>query len=225
MATNNTQSLARQRNSLPMQTLKNNVPIFLQATNASPEISYHMLADLSKRMNMPFYGIAKNTVGIPLQSNRMRSNEVIKAYCRLFIDYYVKTKNIDFLENLINALYQQQQQHLRRLSMRTAKQKQKRDNIIKQGAKGVWEHPIPVSYSAKVLVDYIIKNQLKDAEDYIDFVWNKTYQVFLEKKYDLLLNQCSLQYDMPSGWDWKNPNCNDPFARYIAAGIPQSAYL
>ena len=86
---------------------------------------------------------------------------------------------------------------------------------------GVWEHPIPLKYTREILVDYIVKDKFFEIENYIDFIANKTHQVFLSEKYNNQLNVIGLKDTMPQWWSWKT---DDVFQRYIEAGIPPSEY-
>ncbi len=90
--------------------------------------------------------------------------------------------------------------------------------------KDVWEHPIPVKYSKDILVSYIKNGNRSKINNYIAFVWDNTYQVFLEEKWDNELKKHGLQEKMPKGWCWDAPGTN-VFQRYVDAGIPEKEYL
>ncbi len=213
-------SLKRQEKRLgaEMQMFKQQILAFLQDTNADSNIQYHMVKDLAKMTSMPFYGDSNRGT-----RNKMPSNDVVKAYSRLLVCYFKMTEDLEFVEKLLSWLSRQQQQHLRRLSRLPAAQKSKRAVAIKAGQCGVYEHPIPVNYTKKLLLKYIEEGDQKSIDGYIDFIYNHTYQVFLESTWD---NQVNLLYKdtMPDAWNWMDPENNNVFARYISASIPTWVY-
>ena len=203
-----------------MQAFKNKILMFLSITNASDAIVYHMIQDLSRMTSMPFYGETRN-YGI---KNKMCSNIVIKSYCELFVYYYQKTHDIDFIKEIIKWLSRQQNQHFRKLSKIHPQQKAKKKVLESMGQSGVFEHPIPVSYSKSVLIQYIQTEDLGRINKYIDFIWENTYQVFLETTLDQTVN-ATYSDTMPANWNWEDTSNNYPFQRYVSVGIPSSEYL
>ena len=111
-----------------MQQFRQKVLIFLDSTNASSEIQYHLTRDLAKRMNLPFFK-SKEKRGI---RNRMKSNDIVKEYCKLCVKYYKENpNNIGFIEKLLQQLSEQQKQHMRKLSPCPPKQEAKKAKIKK----------------------------------------------------------------------------------------------
>ena len=219
MSTKITKKLDEQRNSPEMKKFKEKVNILLEL--ASPEIEYHIVRDLAKKINLPFY---KDTFGRG-NRNTMTSDAIVKAYCKLCIDYYKKYRDGNFIEDFFMHLSEQQNQHLRKLSKRLSEPQKRRKDALKQGLKGVWEHPIPLKYSRSLLTDYIKSGQYAKVDAYITFIWENTYQVFLIEKWDNKLRTLGLRETMPSGWNWEDNLNNNVFQRYIDAGIPESEYL
>ncbi len=203
-----------------MQMFKRKVNEFLGISNV-PEIEYYLIRDLAKKINLPFY---KETSGRG-KRKKMNSDEIVKGYCELCSRYYKIYPDNDFIEKLFQHLSEQQNQHLRRLSKRTERQKRKSATMKQISKKNVWEHPIPVKYSRDILVGYIKSGNQVKINAYIDFIWKNTYQVFLEEKWDKELEKCGLREKMPAGWDWEDPLNNNVFQRYVEAGIPAKEYL
>ena len=219
MATQITQKLKEQKLSPKMKEFKTKVNILLNS--AEPEIQYHIVQDLAKKMNLPFY---KDTRGWGIRQ-KMTSDRVVKAYCRLCIDHLKKNNDEDFIKEFLMHLSEQQNQHLRKLSRRTTAQKKKKDAIKTQNEKGVWEHPIPLVYTRNILFDYIKNGCYSKIDLYIDFIFQNTYQVFLTEQWDNKLSELGLRDNMPKGWNWEEASRNNVFQRYIEAEIPQSEYL
>ena len=207
-----------QRESEEMQAFKRQILAFLDSTEASPDIRYHIIKDLAKMTNMPFY--KDSHYG---RRNRMAPDQAAKNYCALFSRYYADTQDVAFIEKMFSWLTRQQQQQFRKLSRLPATQKAKRADAIKRGATGVYEHPIPVNYTKKLLISYIVADEQPLIHGYIDFVYGNTYQVFLESYLNAKVNR--LFHDtMPPDWDWTDPQRNHVFARYVAAEIPCESY-
>ena len=217
MATNVTRRLEQQRNSLEMQSFKEKVNALLTFANA-PEIEYHIVKDLSRKINLPFY---KDTAGRGTQT-KMSTDAIVKGYCKICSDYYKKYKDDKFIEDLFKHLSEQQNQYFRKLSRRTKEQNHKKSTKNKYG---VWEHPIPLKYSRDILIGYIKSDDQIKINAYIDFLWTNTYQVFLGKEWDNKLRTCALTDTMPAGWNWEEPSNNNVFQRYIVAEIPEEEYM
>ena len=74
------------------------------------------------------------------------------------------------------------------------------------------------------MIDCIKTGNIIEIESYISFLTENTYQVFLVEEYNNILNARGLKDKMPLDWNWKDPNNNNVFQRYIDAGIPRSEY-
>jgi hypothetical protein len=208
------------RNSSEMQLFKQRIFSFFEETDAPEEIRYHLVKDLAKMTSMPFYGDSQYG-----KRTRMPSNKVIKMYGKLLIQYCeIESENIVFVEELLKWLTKQQNQHMRRLSRVPKSQKQRRKEAKAAGIDGVYEHPIPVNYTKTLILNYIKTKNLEELENYVDFIYSNTYQVFLESKWDTQVNR--LYHDtMPNNWHWKDESKNNIFQRYIDAQIPPEEYL
>ena len=202
-----TKRLEKKRNSPEVKKFKHEIDSFLNQTGASIEIAYKLKCDLSKKIDMPFYGEPKNRVYCTLTAD-----EIAKEYIRLLIIF----DQPDFTRKLITALRMQQQQTFRKIHRIPQKQIQ-RKALLKEG---VFEHPVPSKYSTNLLISYINNRDLSSATDYIDFMHDKVPQVFLTKEQDNVVN-LHFKDEMPLNWDWKK---DSPFARYIAAGLDSDIY-
>ena len=210
--------LTQIRNSPKMQQFLCDVLLFLDSTNASQDIRYHLTRDLAKRMDLPFYE-SPYKCG---KRNRMGADQIVKEYCGLCVTYCNQDpNNIGFIKELLQLLSVQQNQHMRKLSPRTSNQKNKRAKMKNLKKTDVWEHPIPLKYTRKILVDYIVAGNIIEIENYIKFLTKNTYQVFLVEEWNRQLNAIGLKDTMPQGWSWKTGNV---FQRYVEAGIPPSEY-
>ena len=58
-----TTGLEQKRKSRPVQEFKRRVLVFLKETNPPQWMRYKILCDLSKKIDMPFYGEPKHRVG------------------------------------------------------------------------------------------------------------------------------------------------------------------
>lgn len=201
-----TLKLEQKRNSPEVQAFKQRVLIFLNTVNASDEIKYKLRTDLAKKIDMPFY---KDT-GIKIP-NIIKPIECAKEYVKLLIEY----NNNDFTNELFSWLTKQQNQTLRKLHIVSQKQKDRK----KKYPGGVMEHPVPANYSRNMLLTFIKNKQFVEACDYLDFM-STVPQIYLTRQEDELVNAISKD-DMPNGWNWKT---DDPFIRYVRAGIPCDIY-
>ena len=206
------------RLSVEMQAFKQQILDFLQNNGADLDVQYHMVKDLAKMTSMPFYGDSNRGT-----KNRKPTNEVIKAYCRLLICYYKKTSDMEFARKLLSWLSMQQQQHLRKLTPLPIAQKHKYKAAKSAGQVCVYEHPIPVNYTKNLLLKYIEECDQQRIDAYIDFVFYNTRQVCMEKTWDDQVNRL-YKDTMPDNWNWKDPENNDVYARYVSAGIPACVY-
>lgn len=197
-----------ERKSEKTQNFKNEIEHFLDYTEAPDNIRYQLRKDLGIMTNMPYY---KEYKGI---RNRMDKKEIIMNYASLLIEY----NDSKFTEKLINKLSLNQLQTLRKLSPRS-KSEINRSKIIGSN-NGIWEHPVPIKYIKKELINLINNEDFNEISDFLDFVINNTNQVFLTKDEDNKVNSL-YRSDMPSGWNWKTGNI---YQRYIDAGIRQDLY-
>ncbi len=197
-----------ERNSPKMIEFKNNINQFIQSTNASPEIIYHLKHDLGIMTNMPYY---KDYKGV---KNRMDRKDIILNYCKLLIDY----NNKNFTNKLINILSRNQNQNIRKLSTRNKNERQRCKSI---GSKnGIWEHPITIKYIKDKLIQYINEKDIQKISDFLDFLINDTNQIFLTHDEDNLVNS-KYRSNMPNNWDWVTSN---KYQRYIDTNIRKDLY-
>ena len=208
-----TEKLAKIKEKPETLKFKQDLLDFLNITNSSKEITYHIIKDLSIMISMPFYKEAN--IGL---KNRMSVNEIIKNYCKISIEYIKITGNIDFIKILFKWLSLNQGQSLRKLSKLNSKQKSVKRNYYAKGITGVFEHPIPIRYTKELLLNYIISNNYEDCSGYIDFVYKNTTQIFLRSDLNKKVVNC-YNDTMPKGWNWKENNNNNPYQRYIEVGI------
>lgn len=214
--TEGTKKMEQKRLSPEVQNFKVEVIEFLKKTDASEEVKYKLSSDLSVIIDMPFYHERK--LG---RKNRMKTPECAKEYVRLLIQY----NDISFAEKLLSWITRQQNQTLRKLYRLTKRQKYRKKKYVEEtGKKGVYEHPIPVNYTKKLLLKYInegnYEGNYKEACSYIDYLYTNVPQIHLTESQDEQVNAI-YRDDMPEGWNWKKDN---PFERYIRAGIPEEVY-
>ena len=62
---------------------------------------------------------------------------------------------------------------------------------------------------------------MEELDQFLHWIENNTYQVFLTKEEDAKLNSMFLRSDMPSGWSWES---GDIFIRYKIADIRKDLY-
>lgn len=203
-----TKKLEQKRNSAEVQAFKVKVLAFLDNVNASPEIRYRLMCDLSKKIDMPFYGVTKKKVSASLSCE-----DVAKKYIELLIQY----NDLGFAEELFSWLTKQQSQTLRRIHKCSKYQKQRKSKY----KTGVFEHPVPVNHSRKYLLKCIKEQDSTEASLYIDYMSRQVPQIFLTKEEDARVNQ-HYRDSMPAGWNWKK---DSPFIRYEIAEISSSVYI
>lgn len=204
--TNITKRLEEHRLSKEVQDFKKQVIDFLLKTEASDKFIYRVKCDLSKKIDMPFYGDRKERTSL------MTDSDAAKEYVILLIKY----DKPSFTEELLSWLTKQQNQTFRRIHKIPKSQKLRREKFSK---KGVYEHPVPVNHSKKILVEYINNGNSEEALSYIDFL-EGVPQIFLTTEEDNLVNRC-FKDKIPDDWDWRK---DDPFARYVKAGIDRKTY-
>lgn len=203
-----TKKLEEKRKSPEVQAFKARVNTFLVTVGASSEIIYRLRCDLSKKIDMPFYGEVKSRPA----NMSLSVVEIAKEYIRLLILY----GDDSFSEELLSWLTKQQGQTFRRIHELSKKQKERKRGLIR----GVYEHPVPVNYSKNLLLGFIKKKDVNSAFRYIEYMNAQIPQVFLTEDEDFLVNQISRD-GMPDGWNWKT---DSPFERYVRAGIPEEVY-
>ncbi|MBQ7444435.1 MAG: hypothetical protein IJS71_00650 [Clostridia bacterium] len=203
-----TKKLEARRNSPEVQSFKERVNTFLRDVGASEELVYRLRCDLSKKIDMPFYGEPKVRPG----NMSLSVVEIAKEYVLLLIRYGDEA----FSEELLSWLTKQQGQTFRRIHRLSQKQKERKRKI----KSGVYEHPVPVNYSKLKLLEYIEKKNADNALRYIEYMSANIPQVFLTTEEDSLVNRISKD-SMPEGWNWET---DSPFERYIRAGIPEDVY-
>jgi len=205
--TNITKKLEERRNSLEIQNLKQKVIDFLNETNAGDEIRYRLYCDLSKKIDMPFYGDKKIRV-----KKTLNVQDIAKEYIRLLIQY----KNSEFAEILLTWLTRQQTQTFRRIHKLSQKQKNRKKTL----KNGVYEHPVPVAHSKKIILHYIATSNFEEACLFVDYLNLYVPQIFLTKTEDEAVNKISKE-SMPEGWNWKT---DDVFIRYAMAHVDPNVY-
>ena len=188
---NNSSKSNSPKKSFPLK--KEEVEDFLNKTNAPEDISYYMKADLATMINMPFY---KQDRGEEPSTTKSVVYIVLK-YCDL-----LKSQTIDFQDKLLECLSRQQNQSMRKLS--------------EPFNKGVWEHPIPLKHTRRILLDLIQKQDFDTIKKYLNFIHENAPQIYLRPAHDKKLTEAGLKEKMPDNWDWKT---GDPFIRYKVAGI------
>lgn len=197
-----------ERNSEKTQNFKKEVEYFLDITEAPDYIRYHLRKDLGIMTNMPYYKEYKGT------KNRMDKKSIILNYASLLMEY----DDPIFTEKLINKLSVNQFQTLRKLSPKP-KDEVIRSRFIGPG-NGIWEHPVPIKYIKKELLNIINNKDFIELNNFLDFIINKTNQIFLTKEEDQKVNSI-YRSEMPPGWNWKS---GDVYQRYVDAGIRQDLY-
>ena len=205
--TKGTKKLEEKRNSPEVQAFKKRIREFLKKTNPPDWMQYKILCDLSKKIDMPFYGEPKKRIGCD-----KTVVEIAKTYVDLLIEY----GDNRFAEELMEWLSRQQSQTFRRIHARPPKQKERRS----RSKNGVYEHPVPTNYSIKFLLRCIKGKRRNEACRYIDFLHQSVPQVFLNEKENKAVNE-KFKDTMPKGWNWKT---DSPFVRYRLTGIPESIY-
>ena len=203
-----TKKLEEKRKSPEVQAFKARVNTFLVNVGASPEIIYRLHCDLSKKIDMPFYGEVKSRPA----NMTLSVVEIAKEYIRLLILY----GDDSFSEELLSWLTKQQGQTFRRIHELSKKQKERKRRLVR----GVYEHPVPANYSKNLLLGFIKKKDVISAFRYIEYMNATIPQVFLTADEDSLANQISKD-GMPDGWNWET---DSPFERYVRAGIPEEVY-
>ena len=199
--------LEEKRNSKEVQNFKLKVNNFLESMCASEEISYRIKCDLSKKIDMPFYGEKKFKPKCILSIE-----DIAKEYIRLLIEY----NDFDFSKELFSWLTKQQGQTFRKIHKLSKVQKERK----RKYKTGVYEHPVPANYSRKFLLNCIFEKDYEKACRYIDYMSASIPQIFLTKDEDIKVNQI-LKDSMPNNWNWEK---DSPFIRYIMAGISNDVY-
>ena len=197
-----------ERKSEKVQNFKNEIENFLKNTEAPEDISYQLRKDLGIMTNMPYY---KEYKGI---RNKMDKKKIIMDYAALLMEY----DNPNFTSKLINSLSLNQLQTLRKLSPKPKNEINRSKNIGSNN--GIWEHPVPIKYIKKELINLINNKDFNELSNFLDFIIDKTNQIFLTKDEDNKVNSV-YRSDMPPGWDWKTGNV---YQRYIDANIRQDLY-
>lgn len=205
--TRTTKRLEERRNSPEVQEFKDRVLTFLDSVNPPDWMRYKVLCDLSKTMDMPFYGYEKKRVGC-----NKSALEIAKCYVDLLIEY----GDMDFARQFLTWVSRQQGQTFRRLHPISQRQRDRHDKL----GHGVYEHPVPVKHSMLYLFDCIRKGNREEAHRYLEFLNGSVPQIFLSTEEDRLVNE-HYKDSMPEGWNWKK---DSPFIRYKIASIPESVY-
>lgn len=211
MGTDVTNKLRAKRLSPKVQQFKKDVLEFFEKGTVSPEICYKICIDLSAKIDMPFYH--ENRIG---NRSKISCEECAQEYIKYLIQY----NNYSFSEKLIKEyLFQQQNQTFRKLHRRPKKQIARAKAFKSSGKKIVWEHPIPSNYSKKMILSFIKSREYEKACDFIIFL-SKIPQIALSTEDNEKVNDL-YKDSMPPNWDWKK---DDPFIRYVLAGIDPSIY-
>ena len=207
----NTEMLEKERLSPEVQQFKKDVEIFFEKVNVKPEICYKICIDLSARINMPFY--KEKRIG-------KRSKISCEERAQEYVKYLIQYNKYSFSKKLINDyLFQQQNQTFRKLHRRPPKQVARAKTFRSFGEKYIWEHPVPSNYSKKMLLSFVKSKEYEKACDFIIFL-SKIPQIALSKEDDLKVNNV-YKDSMPENWEWKK---DDPFIRYVLAGIDPKIY-
>ena len=212
MGTPTTNKLKEKRISPKVQQFKKDVSEFFEKANVRPEICYKICIDLSAKMDMPFYH--EKRIG---KKSKISCEECAQEYIKYLIQY----NNYSFSEKFIKEyMFQQQNQTFRKLHRRPPKQVARARTFISSGEKYIWEHPVPSNYSKKMLLSFVKSKEYEKACDFIIFL-SKIPQIALSKEDDLKVNNV-YKDSMPENWEWKK---DDPFIRYVLAGIDPKIYI
>lgn len=189
--------------------LKQEIEQFLSEIRANPKIAYHVRNQLGVQTDMPYYRDPNKG-----KKNRLGKLSIIYEISNLLAQY----QSPIFTRKILKELAKNQGQALRGLSKKSKFEGNRRNMYNKDG---VWEHPVTIKYIRDTIIQYIDHNQMEELEQFLHWIENNTYQIFLTKEEDAKLNSISLKSDMPSGWDWKS---GDIFIRYKLASIRKDLY-
>ena len=199
----------KERNSEEMQDFRNQIEIFFNKTGLREAVQYKLKVDLGCMTNMPYYGIAKGS------RHRILPLDAITECCFALIDY----NNLSFAEKLLSWLTKQQNQSFRKISPIPKAQKERKKQL---GSNATWEHPIPLKVSRTIIIDYIKAKNRDGIKDYLKYL-SEVPQIALPIELDNQLTKAGLKYNMPNGWNWKDPDSK--FKRYLSIGINLSEVL
>lgn len=193
------------RNSLKTIQFRERIEEFLISTSASPELSYTIKRDLSKKTDLPYYKKKKKV---------MKVSSPRSSLIRELMERLIQYDDLEFSVQLLKLLRVQQDQTLRKIPHKSIAGKT-REKMV--GSKnGVWEHAIPAKYIMGELIEMIRLKDLCELEQLLK-VYEMSGQHFVAKEHDCLLN-AKYKDSMPEGWSWKDEN-PELLIRYRLAGI------